>query len=235
MTKRAENFVINESNLIYEDDDLIAFDKPAGLPSQPTLDPNRANLYGLAKIYLGNRPGAGHDIYLGMHHRLDVGTSGVVLFTKRKDVNKWISDRFRSRQVLKTYLALVSLPDQSDISSEPWRITSYLKKVKEGPKGAAISKTVRSGGQVATTDFRVIRIFEREALIEARPLTGRMHQIRVHLAEQGLPILGDLLYRLKDQIPSRLMLHAYQLELESNTGKNIKVEAKLPPEFEKLV
>lgn len=223
--------------ILFEDADLIAFDKPAGLPSQPTRDRKRPDLYTQAQEFLQTRD-SNKNFYLGLHHRLDVGTSGVIVFTKQKSINKAFQDLFREKRIQKTYLALSyppSYPDKST-SSKSWTIKNYLGPHPQSNAKKTWYTEVKSGGDLAITDFKLIEENAKSLLVEAKPVTGRTHQIRVHLLQSGIPIVGDRLYFLKENPKSieapRLFLHAARIEfIHPRTKKSIEIQSALPKEF----
>ncbi|OFZ79450.1 MAG: hypothetical protein A2583_02910 [Bdellovibrionales bacterium RIFOXYD1_FULL_53_11] len=217
--------------MLFEDDYLIAINKPSGLPSQPTMDAARANLFDSAKALLSADIGGG-EAYLGMHHRLDRDTSGVIVFTKSRVANAAMAHAFKEHGIQKTYLALSLRPAKKP--PDRWHVENNLGVVSR-KGGRARYGAVRSGGDRARTDFSLLEASDRALLIEARPLTGRTHQIRVHLAGCGLPILGDDLYGAADgagvDVP-RLMLHAHLLRLDHPvTGVLLEICAPLPEDF----
>ena len=200
--------------VLYEDDSVIAVDKPAGLPTHGNKDGDRPSLTGLVERHTG-RP-------VFVHHRLDAGTSGVVLFAKAAEANASLARSFAGREVDKTYVALVARPP-IDWPSEMTIDTPIL--VSDNG-----SVRVDRAGVPAKTRLRVL---ERRAdclLLEARPVTGRKHQIRVHLASLGAPIRGDARYG--GPAAARLMLHAARLELRHPlTGEQLAVVSPRPEEF----
>ncbi len=204
--------------ILYEDPYLIIVNKPAGIHSQSPRDVREPDLYSeLQRI----RP------YVGLHHRLDRNTSGVMLFTVNREANRGVTDLFRDKKIQKIYLALAK--PQQELSGT-WTIENQLRK--EGRKMMATSR----GGDFAKTEFRVIEMLNGIIRVEARPLTGRMHQIRSHLLTSGAPLLGDRLYGTGDPAEyarvRRPMLHAASLEfLHPITGRGIRVEAPLPKDF----
>jgi 23S rRNA pseudouridine1911/1915/1917 synthase len=191
--------------VVHRDASVVVVDKPSGLPTVPTADPSRPSLVALLRAELP--PGA----HLGVHQRLDAETSGLVLFTVDPAADAAVAAQFERREVRKTYLALVP----AGPAREAWTAS--------GPLGG--------DGPAAVTEFRVA---ERRAdclLVEARPRTGRKHQIRIHLAEAGLPILGDRRYGGDGRV-ARVMLHARRLELRHPaTGSVLDVESPLPEDF----
>jgi len=200
------DFVMTKSAILYEDEYLIAINKPPGLPTQPTVDEARENLFLAVKKFLAAREKVDlPKIYLGLHHRLDRDTSGVILFTKRKEANPGIATEFSSHLAEKTYQALaISDPSFCDGNCvKSWSVKNFLgrcstSQLQKNSKKARFG-SVRSGGDFAQTDFKLLgsKLFENHKsiiLIQAKPKTGRTHQIRVHLSEAGHPILGDAFY-----------------------------------------
>ncbi len=228
-------FVMSESRILFEDEHLIVVDKPPGLPTQPTLDEARDNLFASLKKFLSQR--AGGDVYLGLHHRLDRDTSGVVLFTKAKEANAGVSDLFASHRAIKIYQALVALP-AGRVSPDEWVVENYLGRAK-GTGKRTVFTSVRSGGDFARTDFRLVEKLRAAVWVEARPKTGRTHQIRVHLSEGGYPILGDSTYGGKGPgipVVPRLMLHASSLIFPHPiTRAEIHVQSPLPDDFSRCL
>ncbi len=186
----------NPLRVLYEDEWLIVVDKECGLPTHETKDPRRPSLTELVERHVGRR--------VFVHHRLDAGTSGVVLFAKAAAANPALAESFAEREVFKSYLAVVrrpaiEWPNHLDIDNP-------IEILKNG--------TVRSSskGLAALTRVRVIDRHIDRMLVEAKPVTGRKHQIRVHLASMGAPILGDTRYG--GPPAPRLMLHAEGLRLD---------------------
>jgi RluA family pseudouridine synthase len=220
--------------ILYEDEWLIVVDKPAGLPTQPTPDPGRASVLGLLDDFLRRRDGG--TPYLGLHHRLDRDTSGVLLLTRSREANAGVAALFAGRAARKTYQALAvagtACPDE-------WEVADHLGVVGRSGKVVRYG-AVRSGGDPAQTSFRLLERLPGVLWIEARPRTGRTHQIRVHLAGCGHPIFGDTLYGGPAQVACgarslpvpRVMLHAAALEFTHPvTSAALSVRSPLPPDF----
>jgi len=231
-------FELKEKQILFEDEDLIAVDKPFGLPAHATLDESRDNLFAAVTRFLAQRDGSSEP-YLGSHQRLDRGTSGVVLFTKSKRVNGAIGKIFQQHLAAKTYQALTHTNTRlRKKQGESWTTKNRLGKVAQKSKRAQYG-SVRSDGDSAETSFQVLGSYASGLWIEAMPKTGRTHQIRVHLSEHGLSIIGDDLYgfgkasRIKLEVP-RLMLHAVRLAfVHPVTGRELSIVSPLPSDFER--
>lgn len=231
-------FVLSSAAILYEDAVLIAVDKPAGLPTQPTVDAARDSLISAVKRWLAEHaqpvrdPGGG---YLGVHQLLDRDTSGVVLFAKDPSANAGLARAFEGREVEKVYSAVCAC--RGGGIPQTWRVTSRLAPAAGKPPHM---REVRDGGQEAVTDFEVAERFEAAVLLVARPRTGRKHQIRVQLAARGLPILGDVLYGGPAEIGGlrlpRTLLHAAELRLSHPlSGDPLKIESPLPADIRRVL
>jgi len=215
--------------ILYQDDHLVAATKPAGMPSHATPDPRRAHLVGTLQVQLER------DAPLRLVHRLDALTSGVVLLATTADAATTLGDQFRERTVEKVYLAWVETHQDAPST---FTIDNHLSSPRRRDRGRVGS--VRAGGDRAITAFEVVERRARHALILARPQTGRTHQIRVHLAERGLPIVGDPLYNPAFKKPAvkgnpsstRLMLHAVSISFcHPSTGERQRCEAPISADF----
>jgi len=221
--------------LLYRDRDLLAIDKPAGLPAHPTVA-GRANALDLVSALLQSE---GHLTPPILLHRLDADTTGVLLFALTAEANRALYRQFVEHTIVKVYLALVA--------GAPPASFTICNHLKAGVRGRTIA--VSSGGQPAETVFRTMQTIhpplakggEGEfSLVEARPKTGRTHQIRAHLAGAGYPLLGDALYGEVAPLdlaggcilPSRHLLHACRLNFQHPaTHQPVTVEAPLPADF----
>ena len=234
--------------ILFEDTDLLALDKPAGLPIAPDRrDKSQENLIGLlhAGIHL-KRPWARERRldYLANVHRLDAGTSGIVLLARNKPALTNLVRQFRSQQPKTTYLALVegTLPNPEMEVNLP--LAPSLVKL-------GLSAVDRGRGKSALTKFSLVESFKGYSLVKAEPVTGRLHQIQIHLKEIGCPLVADhdygtgfplLLsklkrdYRMKPEgerpLMARPALHAGRLEfLHPKTGTPLVIESSLPKDF----
>lgn len=216
---------IPEPRLLFEDAHIVAVDKPEALPTHATADPNRPDLVTLVARRLGVSPGA-----LGVHQRLDAGTSGVVIFARTPEANAGLARQFEARGVDKVYLAVVDARRRPDLApGEAWVERAPLATDGRGRRARVVA--VPEGGQPAETAFRVRARDGERVLIEARPKTGRKHQIRAHLAAARLRIVGDERYGWSGP-PCRMMLHAWRLALTHPvSGAPFTIEAPVPPGF----
>ncbi len=214
--------------VLFEDEFFIVAYKESGLPTQATLDKSRPHFYGL--LYEQLRQQRGSAFYLGLHHRLDRGTSGLIILSKSKDANEPLSRLFKEHRIQKTYLCLTQFKANCP---RHWTIQNFLADFQDGKSKKTKMKSVLAGGKPARTEFRLLESFKRALLLEACPQTGRMHQIRVHLHEQQMGIWGDDLYKSpQSYLAPRLMLHACQLEFTHPfTHKPLKIEAEAPPDM----
>jgi 23S rRNA pseudouridine1911/1915/1917 synthase len=214
---RFRELVLPTEALLYEDSDLIAVNKPAGVNSQRTPYQLKGTLeFWVAeyfRLHGSNEPAR-------VIHRLDRGTSGVMLFPKHKRAAAWLSARFHDGLADKRYLALVSgRPEQ-----KAWSIDGPIGKIGTSRYG------IMAEGRTALTEFRLISYGDGYSLVEAKPLTGRTHQIRVHLESCGLPIVGDATYG--GTPAERMMLHCGSLTFTNEKRVEIRVAAPLDAEFE---
>lgn len=222
------------ARVLYEDGWLLAIDKPAGLPTHATIDPARPHLVGAVQAMLAARGGEAPPPdapYVGVHHRLDVDTSGVVVFSTHRDANAGLARSFAEREARKVYLAVAADAGRpSRRIGERWTVRNHLGRISDRRERARYGP-VRSGGDRAETTFTLLeRRPGRRVLLQAEPHTGRSHQIRVHAAGAGLPLVGDVLYG--GPPAARVLLHARALSLPHPvTGAELVLEAPLPAEL----
>ncbi len=214
---------ISKKDILYQAHDLVAYNKPAWLPTQGTRVSRIYCLEEKLRIIL-NCP------TLMALHRLDRQTSGVVLFGKNGKVAAEFMKKFETRQIDKKYLAVVSPPPEK----KSWKVSGYLVRdfrklprdvFKFSPKETKESKWSES-------DFSVVHTDGKLALVEAVPLTGRTHQLRIHLSSSGCPLVGDHIYGKPDSSSKgiRIQLHAQELSLSIN-NQPIRIVASVPEDF----
>jgi RluA family pseudouridine synthase len=222
-------FHLTSRALLFRDGTLLAVDKPPGLPTHATADPSRPSLVGHVELFL-RESGAGS--YVAVHQRLDRDTSGVVLFATDPRANEGLARAFSGRAVEKTYVALTVRP--ANVPRGRLHVSAPLSA--PGP-GAGRPVTIGgAGAKPAETEVVVREELADALLVEARPLTGRKHQLRVHLAHAGMAILGDPVYGDAGTRAPRLMLHARRLALSHPlTGQPLAIESPLPADFEAVL
>lgn len=215
-------FIVTDSDVLFEDNNLIFINKPAFFPVEQTIVGNRANLHDAVVDYLWKRnPELRNPPYVGIMHRLDRETSGVILFTKNRSINKAVSDMFQSHNFTKKYYALVTQTENSkkqlSVGLE-FSVEKFMGRISGKSQAGKWGTLPESkGGQYSKTDFKVVEKVQVEGkngyLISCDLYTGRTHQIRVHLSEAGFPILGDELYG--GRAAKRMYLHACELTCHS--------------------
>jgi len=216
--------------ILYEDEDLVAVDKPAGMVVHAGAGVHAGTLVNALLHRFGALSGTGGPLRPGIVHRLDRFTSGVLLVAKNDAAHQALAAQFAGRQVEKIYVALV----HGSIKGETGRVE---RPIARDPQ-RRIRMTARlEGGRAAWSEYRVQRRFARFTLLEVRIGTGRTHQIRVHLSSLGHPVAGDTLYGAPARVEGRpalgrYFLHARRIRFhQPTTGKEISVEAPLPEEL----
>jgi 23S rRNA pseudouridine1911/1915/1917 synthase len=213
-------------DVIYEDETMLVVNKPAGMVVHPTPGHTGGTLVNalLARCpQIGDVGGAQRG---GIVHRLDRDTSGLLLIAKDEATHAALQQQFKRRQVAKTYLALV----EGRMHPREGIIEAPVGRSKRQRLKMAV---VRSGREARTT-YRAVEYFAEHTLLEVRPHTGRTHQIRVHLAWMGYPVVGDEVYGYRRQrlLRGRHFLHAARLRFtHPATGEKMEFESPLPPEL----
>ncbi len=211
--------------ILYEDDDVLVVDKPAGLTVHPAPGYTGPTLVHAVLSHLSKfvddveRP--------GIVHRLDKDTSGVMVVAKNPAALSNLSAQFKKRTVSKVYLALVKghlIPEEGIIEAPIGRDSGDREKM---------AITSESRGRQARTNYRVIKYAGDYTYLAVKPETGRTHQIRVHLAAIGYPVVGDATYGIKSYLLSRQFLHAHKLSFHlPSSGKRVEFESPLPADLE---
>jgi 23S rRNA pseudouridine1911/1915/1917 synthase len=217
--------------ILFEDNHCLAVNKPAGLLSQGD-DSGAPSLVDLVTSYLKSRYNKPGNVYVGLLHRLDRPTSGVVLLAKTSKAAGRLSAQFRSATISKLYWAIVE--GQPREREGEW--IDVLAKDRPQNRVAVVPEE-SSGGKEARVGFRVVERWRRYAKLELMPQTGRSHQLRVQLAKRGLPILGDRKYGAKCILKAedghfRIALHARRLTFIHPTRQEaISVDAPAPADW----
>ena len=218
--------------IVFENDDLIVVNKPAGMVVHPAAGHQSGTLVHAALAHAPEMEGIGGEQRPGVVHRLDKDTSGLILMAKNDRTHRWLQDQFRLRKVEKTYLALVDghLPTPTGLIEAP-----IGRDVRVRKKMAVVSP---AKGRQAISEYKTLEIFANHTLVEVHPLTGRTHQIRLHMAYMGCPITGDVIYgHRKPTIHlKRHFLHAAQLKIRLRGEDQAQLfKAPLPEELEKVL
>lgn len=211
--------------ILYEDDDLAVVVKPCGMVVHPAAGNEDGTLVNALLFHLKNLSGIGGALRPGIVHRLDKDTSGLLLVAKNDATHAALSDALKARTIHKTYRAVArgAFKEPTGVVEAP-----IGRSPKDRKKMAIVPD-----GRYARTEYRVLEPLRGATLVDVNLITGRTHQIRVHFASIGHPLLGDPLYGGKNQ-PSvgRLMLHARRIEFtHPTTGQPMVFEAPEPPEF----
>jgi 23S rRNA pseudouridine1911/1915/1917 synthase len=220
-------------NIVYEDEFLLVVDKPAGMVVHPAPGHPRGTLLNALLSYAPELA-ASQDDRPGIVHRLDRDTSGLILIAKRNKIRRDLQRQFKERRVEKVYIALVDghlQPAWGRIEAPLGRDPRYRQRM-----------AVLAGGREAVTEYHVLRQFSYTTgpvagdytLVEAEPRTGRTHQIRVHFASIGHPVVGDSVYgRRQPRLPvTRQFLHAHRLGFKHPaSGQRLDLEAALPADL----
>jgi len=215
-------------NIVYEDEDLLVVNKPAGLTVHPTPGHPGHTLVNALLAHFPHLADIGDRLRPGIVHRLDKDTSGLMLVAKNSDAQADLIGQFKSHSVTKAYMALVKgrlTPDTGIIEANIGRDPRHRQRM-----------AVVEGGREASTEYQVVKYIGDYTLLEVRLLTGRTHQIRVHLGAIGFPVVGDKIYGVKSPFLSRQFLHACRLGFSlPSSGDYIEFKSELPEDLVKAL
>ena len=232
-----------EIPILYEDKNLLAVNKPSGLVVHADGRTNEEALTDWIKSKYPACEEVGEDLKIGtgetikrwgIVHRIDRETSGVVLIAKNQKTYDLLKKQFLDRVIEKFYHAVV----HGDVRYDEGIINLGIGRNKSDFRKRATGKEVRGETKEAITHYKTLARKDKVSLIEANPQTGRTHQLRVHFADIGHPIVGDRLYSVPRKSPidiKRLALHAYAIEFSLSDGEIIKVVAPYSPDFQRAV
>jgi 23S rRNA pseudouridine1911/1915/1917 synthase len=219
-------------DVIFENEQLMVINKAAGMVVHPAAGHSSGTLVNAALAYAPEIEGVGGEVRPGVVHRLDKNTSGLILLAKNDLAHRWLQDQFRQRKAEKVYIALVDGKPPTPVG----RIEAAIGRSSSHRSLMAVTSTQK--GREATSEYQTLETFRQHTLLSVHPLTGRTHQIRLHLAFIGCPVAGDTVYGHKHssiQI-GRHFLHAQRLTiLLPGDQLPSTFEAPLPQELEQVL
>jgi 23S rRNA pseudouridine1911/1915/1917 synthase len=219
-------------DILYEDDDCLVINKMAGMVVHPSAGHTQGTMVHAILGYAPDLKGIGEEKRPGVVHRLDKDTSGLIIFAKHDLAHQWLQTQFKERQVEKTYSAITD----GHPPTPNGRIEAGIGRDPQKRQRMAVLPDNQS--RRAVTLYQEVERFQAHALLELKPITGRTHQIRVHLAFIGSPILGDKVYgkRRASLSAPRQMLHAGRLGIVLPGKRKMReFVAPLPPDFEEML
>ena len=236
LVKKGDKIVIRETkikvkryqkdiNIIYEDDDLLVINKPAGLLTIATNKEKEFTLYHFASNYIKEK-NKNNKIFI--IHRLDKETSGIVIFAKNQKTKNLFQNSWDRNILYRGYYAVV----EGTLKNKEGTIKSYLTE----NSAYMVYSTTKDNGKLAITNYKVIKENKKYSLLDINIKTGRKNQIRVHMMENGNVIVGDKKYGSNINTINRMALHAYKLELiDPRNNKKLVFKTSMPTIFNKLI
>ncbi|MDA0798060.1 MAG: RluA family pseudouridine synthase [Chloroflexi bacterium] len=216
-------------DIVYQDRHMLVIDKPAGLTVHPAPGHPDGTLVNALMALVPDLSGIGGEMRPGIVHRLDKDTSGLMMVAKDDAAHRSLSKQLKDRKIHKTYLALVVGSLKNDSGTIDGPIGRHPKHRKR--------MAIVEGGRDSLTEYNVVRRYEGFTLLEAHPITGRTHQIRVHLTSLGHPLVGDAVYGKASPLVSRHFLHAARLGfyLPPEEQEWREFQAPLPPDLQAVL
>jgi 23S rRNA pseudouridine1911/1915/1917 synthase len=216
-------------DIVFEDDEMLIVNKPPGMAVHPGPGHTGKTLVNALLAHCPDLPGINGVQRPGIVHRLDKDTSGLIAVAKTERAQRSLSQQLKQRETKKTYLALV----EGRVEPSEAMIDAPLGR---DPRNRLRMMVLLSGGREAQTSYRVREVIDGLTLVEASPITGRTHQIRVHLASIGHPVVGDLVYGHRSKLVDRQFLHAWRLTLHHPVdGRELRFEAPLAPDLQRAL
>jgi 23S rRNA pseudouridine1911/1915/1917 synthase len=216
-------------DIVYEDEHLVVVNKPPGMPVHPGPGHSSRTLVNALLAHCPDLPGIGGVQRPGIVHRLDKDTSGLIIAAKTETAHHGLSRQLKDREVKKTYLVLVE-----GVVSPPEAVIEA--PVARDPNNRRRMMVRSANGREATTIYRLRAVYDGKSLVEASPVTGRTHQIRVHLASVGHPVIGDSVYGRPSPLVERQFLHAWRLAFRHPVdGHDLSFEAPLASDLEEAL
>ena len=223
-------------DIVYEDNDLLVVDKPSGMVVHPSAGHRTGTLVNAVLAHAPQMTGVGGEQRPGIVHRLDKDTSGIIVVAKNDLAHRFLQAQFKERTVEKSYLGLVyGVPPSSN-----GRVETAIGRDKKFRKRMAIYHEKSSKTRFAVTRYSTVEKFDGWTLLEIKPITGRTHQIRVHMSYLGCPIVGDLLYGNRRMVSDlhglqRQFLHAARLKIAIPKGDTRIFISPLPKDLENVL
>lgn len=216
-------------DIVFEDDEMLVVNKPPGMAVHPGPGHDGNTLVNALLAHCPDLPGINGVLRPGIVHRLDRDTSGLIAVAKTERAQRSLSDQLKNRETRKTYLALV----EGKVEPAEAMIDAPLGRDPYNRLRQIVRET---GGRDAQTTYRVAEYLDGYTYLEASPITGRTHQIRVHFASTGYPIVGDLTYGKPSDLVSRQFLHAWRLRIgHPVSGRALDFEAPLPADLQQAL
>lgn len=219
-------------DIIFENENLLVVNKPAGMVVHPAAGHATGTLVHAALAHSPEMEGIGGEQRPGVVHRLDKDTSGLILMAKNDRTHRFLQDQFRQRKVKKTYITLVDGHPPTPIG----RIEAPIGRDAKSRKKMAVVSPAK--GRQAASEYKTLETFPNHTFLEVQPVTGRTHQIRLHMAFLGCPVTGDTVYgHRKPTIPiDRHFLHAARLEIQLQGESTVRTfVAPLPEELQNIL
>jgi 23S rRNA pseudouridine1911/1915/1917 synthase len=216
-------------DIVYEDAELMVVNKPAGMVVHPAAGHSSGTLVHAALAHAPDIEGIGGEVRPGVVHRLDKDTSGLILLAKNERSHRWLQDQFRLRKVKKTYLALVD----GHPPTPNGRVEAAIGRDPKMRKKMAVVSPEK--GRQAISEYQTLENFSHHTLLQVHPITGRTHQIRLHMAFLGCPVVGDTIYGFRNAslLLKRHFLHAANLVIcLHGQSEPVSFSASLPAELQ---
>ncbi len=212
-------------NIIYEDEYMLVMNKPPFMLVHPTMNHMEGTLANGVKSYFERTM---QNIAIRFLNRLDMNTSGIIVLPKDSKTHSCLNEMMSKNLIIKTYMAVV----EGEVCPKKGTIEMPIAKDEKDK----IKRIVSSNGQTAITEYSVIEYLKDASVVELRLITGRTHQIRVHLSHIGYPITGDSLYGSQSNLINRQALHACSMQLEHPKTKEVLIlKAPIPTDISDLI
>lgn len=215
---------MNSLNIIYEDNHIIVVEKPAGILSQAD-NSNDMDILTLVKRYIKEKYNKKGDVFLGLVHRLDTVTSGLMVFARTSKAASRLSEQMRQNSIKKMYLAVF----EEKINQKKGSYTDYL--IKDTKRNIVKTTSNKNEGKLAMLNYEVLETIDNKSLVKIELITGRSHQIRVQFSSRSYHIYGDAKYGAKNKDKKSIALYAYELSIIHPTKKEEMIFKSIPKNY----